>query len=53
MNRKYLEKMERISKISENIEMSSAFREELKAQTERLRETRTKFTGDTISPFKL
>ena len=30
-----------MSKIFENIEMSSAFTEELKTQTERLRETRT------------
>jgi len=49
---KYLEKMERVSKIFENIQMPAAFTEELKAQTERLRETRTKFTEDIISPFK-
>jgi len=40
---KYLEKVERMSKIFENIEMPAAFSEELKAQTERLRETRSKF----------
>jgi len=49
---KYLEKMERMSKIFENIQMPAAFREELKAQTERLRETRTKFGEDIISPFR-
>ena len=49
---KYLEKMERMSKIFENIKMPAAFREELKAQTERLRETRAKFGEDIISPFK-
>lgn len=49
---KYLEKMERMSKVFENIEMPAAFTEELKAQTERLRETRTKFGEDIISPFK-
>jgi len=47
---KYLEKMERMSKIFENIEMPAAFTEELKAQTERLRETRAKFGEDIISP---
>jgi len=49
---KYLEKMERMSKIFENFQMPAAFTEELKAQTERLREIRTKFTEDIISPFK-
>jgi phosphoenolpyruvate carboxykinase (GTP) len=49
---KYLEKMERMSKIFEKVEMPAAFTEELKAQTERLREIRTKFGEDTISPFK-
>jgi len=49
---KYLEKMERMIKIFENIEMPAAFTEELKAQAERLRETRTKFGEDIISPFK-
>ncbi len=49
---KYLEKMERMSKIFENIQMPAAFTEELKAQTERLRETRTKFGEEIISPFK-
>jgi len=49
---KYLEKMERISKIFENVEMPAAFIEELKAQTERLREIRAKFGEDIISPFK-
>jgi phosphoenolpyruvate carboxykinase (GTP) len=49
---KYLEKVERMSKIFENIEMPAAFSEELKAQTERLRETRSKFGEDIISPFK-
>jgi len=49
---KYLEKMERMSKIFENIEMPAAFSEELKAQSERLRKIRTKFGEDIISPFK-
>ena len=49
---KYLEKIERMSKIFENIQMPAAFTEELKAQSERLRETRTKFGEDIISPFK-
>jgi len=49
---KYLEKMERMIKIFENIEMPAAFTEELKAQIERLRETRAKFGEDIISPFK-
>ena len=49
---KYLEKMERMSKIFENIEMPATFTEELKAQIVRLRETRTKFGEDIISPFK-
>jgi len=48
---KYLEKMERMSKIFENVEMPASFTEELKAQTERLKETRTKFGEDTISPL--
>jgi len=34
---KYLEKIERMSKIFENIEMPTAFNEELKEQTERLK----------------
>ena len=49
---KYLEKMERMSKIFENIKMFSDFTKELRSQTERLRETRTKFGEDIISPFK-
>ena len=49
---KYLEKVERMSKIFENIEMPVAFTEELKTQTERLKETREKFGEDIISPFK-
>jgi len=49
---KYLEKMERMSKIFENIKMPTAFTEELKTQTERLKETREKFGEDVISPFK-
>lgn len=49
---KYLEKMERMSKIFENIKMPSDFTKELRAQTKRLRETRTKFREDIISPFK-
>ena len=49
---KYLEKMERMSKVFENIEMPAVFTQELKAQTERLRETRIKFGEAVISPFK-
>ena len=48
---KYLEKMERMSKIFENIGMPTAFIQELKAQTERLREARIKYSEETISPF--
>lgn len=49
---KYLEKMERMSKIFENIKMPAAFSEELKAQTERLKLAKTKYGEDIISPFK-
>ncbi len=49
---KYLEKMERMSKIFKNIQMPAAFSEELKAQTERLKEARTKYGEDIISPFQ-
>jgi len=49
---KYLEKMERMSKIFKNIQMPAAFSEELKAQTERLKLAKTKYGEDIISPFK-
>lgn len=49
---KYLEKMERMSKIFENIKMPSDFTKELRSQTKRLRGIRTKFGEDIISPFK-
>jgi len=49
---KYLEKMERMSKIFENVEMPAAFTEELKAQTERLKLAKIKFGEDIISPFQ-
>jgi phosphoenolpyruvate carboxykinase (GTP) len=49
---KYLEKMERMSKIFRNIQMPVAFSEELKAQTERLKLVKTKYGEDIISPFK-
>jgi len=49
---KYLEKMERMRKIFENIQMPAAFTEELETQTERLREIRTKFGEDIIPPFQ-
>jgi len=49
---KYLEKMERMSKIFENIRMPTAFTEELKAQIERLKKVRTKSGEDIISPFE-
>ncbi|MBA7588775.1 hypothetical protein ES708_30843 [subsurface metagenome] len=39
---KYLEKIERMSKIFENVKMPAAFTEELKAQTERLEETKSR-----------
>ena len=48
---KYLEKMERMSKIFENIQMPATFTKELRAQTERLREARTKYGEDIISPL--
>jgi phosphoenolpyruvate carboxykinase (GTP) len=48
---KYLEKMERMSKIFENIQMPAVFTEELKAQTERLKKASTKFGEDIISPL--
>jgi len=48
---KYLEKMERMKKIFENIEMPEAFNEELKAQITRLKEVREKFGKEIISPF--
>ncbi|TET07660.1 MAG: phosphoenolpyruvate carboxykinase (GTP) [Candidatus Atribacteria bacterium] len=49
---KYLEKMERMSKIFENIKMPAAFIEELKTQTERLKLAKTKYGEDIISPFE-
>ncbi len=49
---KYLEKMERMSKIFENIKMPATFTEELKAQTERLKLAKTKYGEEIISPFK-
>jgi len=41
-----------MSKIFENIKMSTAFTEELKAQTERLKLAKTKYKEDIVSPFK-
>jgi len=49
---KYLEKMERMSKIFENIKMPVSFAKELKEQIERLKKARTKFREEIISPFK-
>lgn len=49
---KYLEKMERMSKIFENIKMPAAFTEELKVQTERLKLAKTKYGEEIISPFQ-
>jgi len=49
---KYLEKMERMNRIFENIDMPAGFIEELRTQTERLREIRIKFGEDIISPFQ-
>jgi phosphoenolpyruvate carboxykinase (GTP) len=50
--KKYLEKMERMSRIFENINMPVTFTQELKAQIERLKEARAKFGEDIISPFR-
>ena len=50
--KKYLEKMERMSRIFENINMPVTFTQELKAQIERLKEARAKFEEDVISPFR-
>ena len=50
--KKYLEKMERMSKIFENVKIPAAFTEELKAQIRRLKKVRTKSGEDTISPFE-
>jgi len=49
---KYLEKMERMSKIFENVKMPAAFTEELKSQIERLKKAKSKFKKDVISPFE-
>jgi len=49
---KYLEKMERMSKIFENIQMPAAFTEELKTQAERLKLAKTKYGEKIISPFQ-
>ncbi|HER24712.1 MAG TPA: phosphoenolpyruvate carboxykinase (GTP) [Candidatus Atribacteria bacterium] len=49
---KYLEKMERMTKIFENIEMPAAFTEELRAQTERLKSAKKKYGEEIISPFQ-
>ncbi|MDD5015153.1 MAG: phosphoenolpyruvate carboxykinase domain-containing protein, partial [Atribacterota bacterium] len=49
---KYLEKMERMSKIFENIKMPAAFTEELKAQTKRLKSAKIKCRKEIISPFQ-
>ncbi len=49
---KYLEKMERMSKIFKNVKMPAAFTEELKSQIERLKKARSKFKKDVISPFE-
>jgi len=49
---KYLEKMERMSKIFESIKMPAAFTQELKAQIERLKEAKEKFQKEIISPFE-
>jgi len=43
--------MDRISKIFENVEMPEAFNEELKAQITRLKESKTKFGEEIISPL--
>jgi len=48
---KYLEKMERMIKIFEHIEMPVTFNKELKSQILRLQETRGKYEKEIISPF--
>ncbi len=50
--KKYLEKMGRMSRIFENINMPVTFTQELKAQIERLKKARAKFGEDIISPFE-
>jgi len=49
---KYLEKMERMTKIFADIKMPNTFTTELKAQIERLKRAREKFRKDIISPFQ-
>jgi len=49
---KYLEKMERMKKIFENIEMPEAFNKELKNQIIGLKEAKEKFGQEIISPFE-
>ena len=49
---KYLEKMERMKKIFENIEMPEAFNKELKNQIIGLKEAKEKFWQEIISPFE-
>jgi len=49
---KYLEKMERMSKIFKNVKMPFAFSEELKAQIRRLKLARTKFGEGVIPPLE-
>ena len=48
---KYLEKMQRMIKIFEQIEMPAVFNNELKAQILRLQETKEEFGKKIISPF--
>ena len=48
---KYLEKMERMVKIFEHIDMPFVFNEEMKAQIERLKEASAKHGEEIISPF--
>ncbi len=48
---KYLEKMERMIKIFEHIEMPAVFNNELKAQILRLQEAEEEFGKEIISPF--
>ena len=48
---KYLEKMERMSKIFENIQMPEAFDKELKSQILKLQKAREEFRKEIISPF--
>ena len=48
---KYLEKMDRMKKIFENIQMPAEFSKEFKLQIDRLQAARERFREEVISPF--